>query len=163
MAVLNYESTDAEQDSIFPRHSTSRPKKQFFDVKLVIPEDNTAFPTTIETEIAEILRAIRRVHLSRTTKNVDLSSWLLLSGVFEHIETRTKTGVKVRVFTTPGKSIRQDLLWRRQPSFEFLRGHLLVNSRNPLPALDLICPFQICLRCDGELGGGYIPGDGLTR
>jgi puromycin-sensitive aminopeptidase len=68
-----------------------------------------------------------------------MSTYLLafIVGHFEHIETKTKTGVKVRVFTTPGKKHQAKFaLETAAKVLEFYEEYFGIPY--PLPVLDLI-------------------------
>ncbi|MDO8583007.1 MAG: M1 family metallopeptidase [bacterium] len=133
MAVTQFESTDARRaipSFDEPAH------KAIFDVKLIIPEDHTAISNTIESEIKEHSPGYKIVTFEPTPK---MSTYILafIVGRFENIETKTKSGVKVRVFTTPGKKHQATFaLDAAKKSLEFYEDYFGIPF--PLPALDLI-------------------------
>src|SRR3989304_9164718 len=133
MAVTQFESTDAKR--AFPSFDEPA-KKAIFDVKLIIPEDHVAISNTIETEIAEHSPGYKIVTFEPTPK---MSTYLLalIVGKFEHIEVKTKAGVKVRVFTTFGKKHQAKFaLNTAKKCLEFYEDYFGIPY--PLPSLDLI-------------------------
>jgi puromycin-sensitive aminopeptidase len=133
MAVTQFESTDARRAiPCFDEPS----KKAIFDVKLIIPEDHTAISNTIEADIAVHSPGYRIVTFEPTPK---MSTYLLafIVGRFEHTEAKTKSGVKVRVFTTPGKKHQAKFaLDTAVKSLEFYEEYFGIPY--PLPVLDMI-------------------------
>lgn len=133
MAVTQFESTDARR--AIP--SFDEPlKKAIFDVKLVIPEDHVAISNTIETEIAEHSPGYKIVTFEPTPK---MSTYLLafIVGKFEFIEAKTRSNVKVRVFTTHGKKHQAKFaLDTAAKVLEFYEDYF--DIKYPLPVLDLI-------------------------
>ncbi|MDO8620758.1 MAG: M1 family metallopeptidase [Candidatus Levybacteria bacterium] len=133
MAVTQFESTDARR--AFPSFDEPA-KKVIFDVRLIVPQDHTAISNTIETEIAEHSPGYKIVTFEPTPK---MSTYLLafIVGKFEHIETKTKADVKVRVFTTPGKKHQAKFaLETAVKVLEFYEEYFGIPY--PLPVLDLI-------------------------
>ena len=133
MVVSQFESTDARR--AFPSFDEPS-KKAIFDVKLIIPEDHVAISNTIETEIAEHSPGYKIITFESTPK---MSTYLLafIVGKFEFIESKTKSDVKVRVFTTPGKKHQAKFaLDTAVRVLEFYENYFGIPY--PLPVLDLI-------------------------
>jgi puromycin-sensitive aminopeptidase len=133
MATTQFEATDARRcipcfDE--PTH------KAVFDVHLVIPNTKTAISNTLPHTIKEHEAGYKIVSFESTPK---MSTYLLafIVGDFEYLEGETKRGVKVRVFTTPGKKkqgkFALDCGVRALDFFESYFG-----IKYPLPVLDMI-------------------------
>ncbi len=133
MAVTQFESTDARRaipSFDEPAH------KAIFDVRLIIPEDHTAISNTIEAEIAEHSPGYKIVTFEPTPK---MSTYLLafIVGRFEFIHAKTRSGVLVRIFVTPGKKHQAEFaLDAAKKCLEFYEEYFGIPY--PLPALDLI-------------------------
>lgn len=117
--------------------------KSVFELSLVVPNTLTAISNTIEKSAArptpqgvEHDEGIKVIHFEPTPK---MSTYLLafMVGDFESIETRTKDGVLIRVFTTPGKiNNAKFALEVARKSLEFLNDYFAIPY--PLPVLDMI-------------------------
>ncbi|MBP9719004.1 MAG: M1 family metallopeptidase [Candidatus Levybacteria bacterium] len=133
MATTQFESTDARR--AFP--SFDEPAfKAIFDVTLQIPPLTTAISNTLETDIIEHEGGYKVVNFAPTPK---MSTYLLafVVGQFEYIEKKTKKGVIVRVFTTPGKKKQGEFaLDVAVRCLEFYEDYFAIAY--PLPVLDLI-------------------------
>jgi len=133
MATTQFESTDARR--AFPCFDEPA-HKAIFEVTLMVPTHTFAISNTLPISEIEHEGGLREVKFSPTPK---MSTYLLafIVGEFEHIETYTKEGVLVRVFTTPGK--------KHQAEFALECASKILSFYNeyfdipyPLPVLDLI-------------------------
>lgn len=133
MVVTQLESTDARR--VFP--SFDEPShKAIFEVSVQVPIDHTAISNTLEEVVEEHEGEYKLVKFAPTPK---MSSYLLavLVGKFEKVETRTKEGILVRVFTTPGKEKQaQFALETASKMLSFYQEYF--GFEYPLPVCDLI-------------------------
>jgi puromycin-sensitive aminopeptidase len=133
MAVTQFESTDARR--AIPSFDEPS-QKAIFDVRLIIPDDHTAISNTTEMEIAEHSPGYKIITFEPTPK---MSTYLLafIVGKFENIESKTKSNVKVRVFTTFGKKHQARFaLDTAVKVLEFYENYFAIKY--PLSSLDLI-------------------------
>lgn len=133
MGVTQFESTDARRAiPCFDEPSI----KAVFEVSLKIPSDRTAISNTLESEIIEHESGFKTVKFTPTPQ---MSSYLLafIVGHFEYIEKKTKEGVLVRVFVTPGKLKQAEFaLDVAARTISFYSNYFGIPY--PLPVLDLI-------------------------
>ena len=133
LATTQFEATDARR--AFPCFDEPS-HKAVFDVTIIVPPGMTAISNTIESSISEHESGYRVVKFAPTPK---MSTYLLafIVGDFEFIEGKTKRGVAVRVFTTPGKKHQAKFaLETTIRCLEFYEDFF--NIPYPLPVMDLI-------------------------
>ena len=133
MATAQFEATDARM--AFPCFDEPA-HKAIFDVTMIVPKNLTAISNTIETSVAEHSSGYKVVKFASSPK---MSTYLLafIVGNFESIESKTKDGVLVRVFTTPGKKHQAKFaLDTAIKCLEFYNNYFDIPY--PLPVLDLI-------------------------
>lgn len=99
MATTQFEATDARR--AFPCFDEPS-QKAVFHVSLIVPKGKTAISNTLPVSVLEHEAGFEIIKFSPTPK---MSTYLLafIIGDFEFIEKKSKRGVIVRVYTTPGK------------------------------------------------------------
>lgn len=133
LATTQFESTDARR--AFPCVDEPN-RKAIFDVTLMVPQKAVAISNTLPTKIAEHESGYQIVKFSPTPK---MSTYLLafIVGDFEFIEAKTKSGVLVRVFVTPGKKSQAKFaLETTRRALEFYEDYFKIPY--PLPTMDVI-------------------------
>src|SRR3989344_3371199 len=133
LMTTQFESTDARRAFLCVDEPAA---KAVFDVTMIVPKHHVAISNTVPSVVKEHQSGYKLVQFEPTPK---MSTYLLalISGEFEAVEGKTKEGILVRVFTTPGK--------KHQAEFALDVGIKALSFFNdyfgipyPLPVLDMI-------------------------
>lgn len=133
MASTQFEALDARR--CFPCWDEPA-LKATFDVTLIISSKLCAYSNMPEVESIELAGGLRRIHFAKTPK---MSTYLLafIVGEFDFVQTVTRNGVSVRVFTPPGKSEQGRFsLEVAAKSLDFYDDFF--GEKYPLPKMDMV-------------------------
>jgi len=133
MATTQFEATDARR--AFPCFDEPA-QKAIFHVSLVVQKGKTAISNTLPVSVKEHGAGYEIVKFSPTPK---MSTYLLafIIGDFEYVEAKSRKGVQVRVFTTPGKKHQAKFaLECAVKTLDFYEKYF--DIAYPLPTLDMI-------------------------
>ena len=133
MATTQFEEIGARQAFV----SIDEPSaKAVFDITLSVPKHLEAVSNTISEQIEEYDDGYKSIHFAPTPK---MSTYLVafIVGELEYIEKKTKEGVLVRAFATPGK--KDQLAFALDVAVKALSFYQnYFDVPYPLPVLDMI-------------------------
>lgn len=133
LAVTQFEATDARR--MLPCFDEPAHKSKFV-LEVVIPDHFEAISNTIPDKISPHTPGYKVVKFKTTPS---MSSYLLalIVGELEHLHGKSKRGVKIRVYTTPGKKSQGKFaLEFTKKALDYLESYF--GIKYPLPILDLL-------------------------
>ncbi len=134
LATTQLEVTDARR--FFPCFDEPA-HKAIFHVSVVVPKKLQVISNTIESQVLPHHDPhLKIVHFAATPK---MSTYLLalIIGELEHVQTKSKRGVKIRIHTTVGKKSQTKFaLDVTKRALDYLEDYIGIPY--PLPVLDLI-------------------------
>jgi puromycin-sensitive aminopeptidase len=135
MATTQFESASARR--AFPCFDEPA-LKATFDVTLVVPKDRMAISNTEIVKEETLPGNLRAVHFARTPV---MSTYLLafIVGEFDVVQSKTKDGTPVRVFTAPGRTaLGEFALETAVRGLEFFGDYYAIPYREAIGKADLI-------------------------
>jgi len=133
MATTQFEATDARR--AFPCFDEPV-HKAIFHVSLIVSKGKTAISNTLPMSVREHESGYDIVKFFPTPK---MSTYLLafIVGDFEYLQKKAKNGVRIRVYTTPGKKHQARFaLDCAVKTLEFYEKYFAIPY--PLPVLDMV-------------------------
>ncbi|OGJ01507.1 hypothetical protein A3G53_00120 [Candidatus Nomurabacteria bacterium RIFCSPLOWO2_12_FULL_44_11] len=133
IATTQFEATDARR--AFPCFDEPA-HKAIFHVSIIASKGKTVISNTLPVYIAKHEAGFEVIKFSPTPK---MSTYLLafIIGDFEFLEKKTRNGVLVRVYTTPGKVHQAEFaLWCAVQTLEFYEKYFDIPY--PLNTLDMV-------------------------
>ncbi len=134
LATTQLEATDARR--FFPCFDEPS-HKAIFEVEAIVPKKLQVISNTIEEEVLPHHDTGLKIVRFQPTPQMSTYLLALIIGELEHLQTRTKSGVQIRVHTTPGKKSQGKFaLETTKHALEFLEDYFEIPY--PLPVLDMI-------------------------
>jgi aminopeptidase N len=133
LATTQFEATDARR--MFPCFDEPSHKAKFI-LEVIVPKQHTVISNTIEQTVTPHKPGYKIVRFEPTPK---MSTYLLalILGDLEHLKTKSKRGVQIRVHTTLGKKQQAKYaLEFTKKALDYLEDYFGIPY--PMPVLDLI-------------------------